>query len=312
MRTLVILLCQDRELNVTREAMKANLLEPLNADLALFGTRSAASDEVTYRFDWSRPEPDDWLATVTQAGLDEASLTKLASLCSRFLGGTSLPGTEGSGAIILWWRYQLGLLMRQQLSTLPYDWFAITRSDFLWLAPHPPVENLDPATIYFMDGERYGGVSDRHALFHRTHAEKMFAACDELFTNPDAVFDRVSPIRNVNPERFLLAEWRALGVMQRVFFLPYLAFAVRSADGTSRWTMGEWDEQLQLFVKYPAERLQASAYAKLIHTGAQWGRFPARPNWRVGFAWGRLSFSTAARGMLALVRSGVRRIRARR
>ena len=45
-----------------------------------------------------------------------------------------------------------------------YDRFVITRSDFVWSCPHPPLSILDRDAIWLPDGENYDGVVDRHLI----------------------------------------------------------------------------------------------------------------------------------------------------
>ena len=48
-----------------------------------------------------------------------------------------------------------------------YDRFVITRSDFVWLCPHPPLVILDRRAIWVPNGQDWGGVNDRHLVASR-------------------------------------------------------------------------------------------------------------------------------------------------
>lgn len=317
-RGLVILLCQDRELDKTFASMKTNLLGPLNADLALFGTESEASSGIDYAHKWSFPEPSDWTQEILNIGISAEWLGRLAALHPSFLGGIHLhpeksPAGQktGSGAIILFWRYLLGKTLSESRALDHYDWFVITRSDFTWASPFPPIENLNPNKIYFLNGEKYGGVSDRFILFHRNSLSSVAAVCDELFENPERVYERLRHLPSINPEVFLNVEWGNLGVMERAKFLPYIAFSIRSASGTSRWQMGSWNEELGVFVKYRNEYRQARSFAKLINQPNHWGRFPqGSPSLRLLAATALFRLGTTANSMASVrnVRKRLRRV----
>ena len=317
-RGLVILLCQDRELDKTFGSLNKNLLGPLNADLALFGTESEASRGIDYAHKWSYPEPSDWTQEILNVGISAEWLGRLAALHPSFLGGIHL-GTQtshagqktGSGAIILFWRYLLGKTLSESRELDDYDWFVITRSDFTWASPFPPIENFDPHKIYFLDGEKYGGVSDRFILFHRNSLSSVVAICDELFETPERVYERLRNLSSINPEVFLSVEWGNLGVMERACFLPYIAFSIRSASGTSRWQMGSWNDKLGFFVKYRNEYRQAKSFAKFIRKPNHWGRFPQGfPSLRLLAATVLFRLETAAEsvGFVNQARKGLRRI----
>ena len=51
-----------------------------------------------------------------------------------------------------------------------YDRIVHSRLEFIWVAPHPPVELLDRRCTWVPDGEDYGGLNDRHAVLSREHA----------------------------------------------------------------------------------------------------------------------------------------------
>lgn len=287
-----MLLCEDREIGTTYPSLRDNLLHPLQADLAIFGVRTSAEESIPYAHQWVFPEPQDWTQELVSAGIDLPNLAELASINPMFLGGVLSddksgvdPKPVGSGAIILYWRYQLGKILKSDPLLQDYQWIAITRSDFVWSVPHPPLSNLEPERVYFLDGERYGGVSDRFVLFHRSSLEAVAGVCDTLFEDPGQMLSRLRGLTMLNPEIFLQLEWERRGVMKRALFLPYIAYAIRSQSGVSRWSLGRWNEQIQAYVKYSSEFEQAYLFAFFIRTVRHWGRYPGRHrNARVGMA----------------------------
>ena len=281
--TLVVLIAQDRELDRNRENLVVNVLEPLKADLAICGSVTAASNDIDFAYLWAFEEPDDWAEEIRAQGLTAEDLIDFQSLGPEFLAGVD--SGPGSAAIVYFWRHRLGQLIQPLLPQMNYDWFVITRSDMRWAAPFPPVDNLDPRRIYFLNGEHYGGVSDRFVLFPRSLAKEIFSLYSPLFDNPGATLAEIRRYRTQRGRKFrkFNAEFYQKFVMDRaglgplIRYLPYIGFAIRSRETGTRWSEGTWDVRGEYFVKYPSERRQARIFAKWISEVTHWGSFPAGP-----------------------------------
>lgn len=276
-KTLIVFLCEDRELGRNYQSIKSNLLDPLKADFTVFGVtnpRTRSLDGYARMDGWEFDEPADWSRAYEQIGLDLASQRKYVDLGEMFFGGLGLDGSLGSGAIIFYWRYLLGKQLISPTIQLDYEWYCITRSDFYWNAPVPPLSNLNEETVYFLDGEFHGGVSDRFVLFHRSNLENVAAACDRLIEYPELTYAELEGTEDLNPERFLSIEWQRLGVFNDVKFLPYVGYSVRSKDGVTRWSGGKWSKSEDAYVKYPAERRQARLFGVFIREKSDWGGYP--------------------------------------
>jgi len=61
-----------------------------------------------------------------------------------------------------------------------YSHLIITRSDYLFIAPHPPVWQLQPGELMVPNGEGYGGVTDRHTVLHMADAPKILRLAETL------------------------------------------------------------------------------------------------------------------------------------
>ncbi len=62
-----------------------------------------------------------------------------------------------------WKLWELIENLREQ-GGIEYQRYIITRSDLLWLLPHPPLEKLNPQNIWIPTGQNYGGYNDRHSV----------------------------------------------------------------------------------------------------------------------------------------------------
>jgi hypothetical protein len=57
---------------------------------------------------------------------------------------------------------------------LPYERVVFSRLEFDWLAPHPPLDLLEPEAVWLPSGGVSGGVNDRHAVVSRSAAPTYF------------------------------------------------------------------------------------------------------------------------------------------
>jgi hypothetical protein len=281
-RTLVVILCQTRAWELTYESFQKNVIHRLNADLALCVGAGEAENPL-YRdakYVWAVEEPGDWAKAFDRAAGTE-DWKALLELDEMLLGGIESDEFPqvGSGAIILWFRHVLAECLADQDVMSNYEWLIVTRSDFLWECPHPPTSLLDSGRIYVLDGEQYGGVSDRHHVVPRGLVAGYLSIVEGMFESPAVVADQLGRMRfvtgsgRINPEFFLAARLRALGLWDKIRYLPYIAYAVRLPGGSTSWSVGEFDESLGFYVKYPDERRRSEVALGYISEGEDWTKF---------------------------------------
>jgi hypothetical protein len=284
-RVLVVVLGQTRAWELTVERFMANVLDELRADLALCGGARDERENPFYeraQFVWRMPEPDDW-ADVFDGAVGKSSWRALCELDANFLGGVedSDHPQVGSGGIALCFRKFLKESLEQAGLAEAYDWIVVTRSDFLWPIPHPEVRHLSDRHIYALDGERYGGVEDRHWIVPRRYVERFLRIPDPVFADPEGLkrrIDRICAIHGwsfVNPERFLALRLKDLGLWRHIRFLPYAAYTVRGRGDSTRWSAGVFDEKLGYYVKYPSERERSLVVQHFIRDQESWERYLA-------------------------------------
>jgi hypothetical protein len=273
-KTLTIVLCQTREGNFNYSSLLENVLGPLKSDLAFCGNAEPNSEDKILnesRYIWNFPEPSDWATACDEISSEESNWRELCIFGDNFLGGTGYGNTVGSGLIIMYWRE----ILRQNLTSEilnKYEWFVITRSDFKWIARHPSVELLNEDEIYFLDGEKYGGISDRHIIFNRSHADKILGIASPIFKDSSQLVEDLTRkgIYDLNPEKYLLTMLEKIGLESRLRFLPYMGFSIRHPGANTRWSQGKYDKRLGLYIKYPTE-FRYSNYAKFaIRSNKDW------------------------------------------
>jgi hypothetical protein len=175
MKTLVCIISQVRNGDLTWPTFKNHVIDALGADLALcIGDarprscgrliEGAVADESSAYFTeakyiWRFEEPDDWSEAYD---LMSSEWRMFASIPGGWLGPAKLPVRHGnSGGVVLFFRWFLLQKLIETNILEEYDQIIVTRSDYFWVKDHP-VLDLDHAWI--PNGELHCGVCDRHIV----------------------------------------------------------------------------------------------------------------------------------------------------
>jgi hypothetical protein len=198
---------------------------------------------------------------------------------AQLLGGIEDSDELGSGAIVQYFRQFLKESIEREGIAEGYDWLVVTRSDLLWPIPHPSTRLLSARHIYALDGEGYTGLCDRHLVVPRRYVRPALEVPDPIFSDPRNLkrqLDRIGLAQDwpvFNPERFLAARFKALGLLRRVRYLPYVPYLVRAPGNRTRWSPGHLDEERGFYVKYPAERERSRIARGFVHDQRSWERY---------------------------------------
>jgi hypothetical protein len=255
-RTLTIVLCQTRESFFTFSSLNQKVLKPLKSDLAFCGSTPDINDQILKysRYIWDHVEPNDWASAFDQITTVGSDWRELADFGNLFLGGSGYRGSKGSGLIVMYWRQILKMSLTEEVLS-KYDWFVITRSDFQWVTSHPNIEQLNPEKIYFLNGEKYGGVSDRHIIFNKKFQKQIFSIASPIFENTEALryFLAQNKVEDLNPEKFIDTMLNWCNLRNHIFFLPYLGYTIRHQQTRTRWSSGTYNKKFGFYIKYPNE-----------------------------------------------------------
>jgi hypothetical protein len=283
-RVLVAVVAETRAWEVTAESFFANVLDVLDADLALcvgdHESRNPLYERA--RFVWRTPEPDDW-GRLYDRKVGGPHWRALLEAEGQLFGGVDHPDAQeiGSGAIVLYFRQFLRESIERAGVAGEYDWLVVTRSDLLWPVQHPGTRYLSRRHIYALDGEGYGGVGDRHLIVPRRFVERFLEVPAPIFSDAEGLKRRLAAVERsqgwgvLNPERFLAARLRELGLWRHVRFLPYVPFAVRAPGGSTRWSPGVLDDDGGYYVKYPTELERSQIARRYLSDQRSWGRYLA-------------------------------------
>ncbi len=277
-RTLVIALGQLRAHRLTWNNFKENVLDQLDADLAVCVPADAFFDPtnlfyVNARFRWLVPDAPDLAEVFDQIQQQLGSSEQWRVLCEvrgSWIGKISESGQPGAAAIlfILRW-FMLNNLRAEGLDKI-YDRFVITRSDFFYACPHPPLECLAQDNLWIPDGEDYGGLCDRHLV---VSAANLIASCnliDDLLLRPRQMRDAMIENSNWNIEQVIALHLTRNGLISKVRRFPYIMFLVRDSGDPSAWSTGDYKSDVNMVVKYPTELHEASRYQHLLRSSDDW------------------------------------------
>ena len=282
-RTLVCIQAQTRSHRLSWPSFKRNVLDVVGADLALcigipedYDYSNPYWQHAKYR--WTSAEYDDFgkafdLIKIHELGdrTDPGDWRMLISIRDQWLGGINHDDSHpGSGAIVLFFRWLLLFHLKKENILQRYDRFIITRSDFIWECPHPPLEYMSDEFIWVPDGEEYGGIADRHAVLSTKNIHDYLDLTKSIIHNPLALWQRMSSKSTWNPEQFLLAELLERGYKDKIKSFPYVMYAARERGGSTRWAKGVWSPELGCYIKYISEYNSATIFRELIKSREDW------------------------------------------
>jgi hypothetical protein len=212
-RPLVCILGTLRCLESTASNLSDNVIQALDADMAICVSRMSPEDEkLLHMIDSNRVVATDIYddAKIGYENLFDEDCRKrgrrngLYELCrieGNWLGG--LAGRNGSGMHLNYnYRRLLKLLREMWKSGRRYKRYIVTRSDFLWTFPHPPMSALGEKRIWIPSGQDWGGCNDRHAVCSNTNVETYLGLYESMMDMKVMKYIRniETPYQGVNHE----------------------------------------------------------------------------------------------------------------
>ena len=178
----------------------------------------------------------------------------------------------GSAGILIFFRWFLLDQLQQHHLLDQYDRFVITRSDYMWRLPHPSLDRvLQPAEcIWIPDEEHYGGYTDRHVVLSRSNVIPYLDIFHEMIQNQTRMMSLMKTYNETgsyNLESVIAMHLEAHGVRSLIRQFPYVMYAVRAVDGSTRWSQGRFDATLGMFIKYDSEFNKSKAYHDIFEHG---------------------------------------------
>ena len=327
-KTLVVILSETREYELTFANFKQNVIDELNADLCLcIGVKSNYNYEnpfykaAKYRFLYNEEDDRDFSKSlelsyketadgpIPERGISEAEsvgIGRFSGEATQELRSEKQQTGQGSGFadqkhyteflqlkphvgyfdrqdspefinfctstyihIFFLWFLQKNAKETDLLSK--YDRIIIARSDYIYNLPFPKMKILDASYIWVPDWEDYGGLCDRTVVLSATHFESYVSILEHFHKRANAYYTIIEGQFNWNMERILRMHLEETQVYHLVRRYPYISYAVRSANGSSRWSTGEYHNGLGYCIKYNAEYERALYYKNEYENSNEYG-----------------------------------------
>ena len=181
---------------------------------------------------------------------------------NQFMGGVKDANNqhEGSAGILIFFRWFLLKNLIDSDLINKYDRFIITRSDYIYQLPHPKVEFMDERFIWIPNCEHWGGYTDRHVVLSKNNIESYLNIFNNFVHRSNDYFMKMRYWDEWNLERLIKFHLQQNGVDHLVREFPYVMYAVRNINGSTRWSVGYWSGDLGYYIKYMNEYIISSKY----------------------------------------------------
>jgi hypothetical protein len=172
----------------------------------------------------------------------------------QFLGGIKDENQHGGSAgILIFYRWFLLKNLIDSDLINEYDRFVITRSDYIYQLPHPHLDYMNEDNIWIPNCEHYGGYTDRHVCLSRNNIECYLNILNNLVLRSNDYFNKMKFKIDWNLEKLIKFHLEQNNVLHLVKEFPYVMYAVRNINGTTRWSLGSYSNKFGYYIKYPTE-----------------------------------------------------------
>ena len=275
---LVCVIAETRSHELTYESFEQKVLDELDADLALCISDRFTKDDPFIKkakYIWTYPEVEDWATAYDEMARIYESREpwrECLKVKDQFLGGIKDNGDEhpGSAGILIFFRWWLLKNLKESGVIDMYDRFIVTRSDYVYACPHPPLELLSSDHIWIPDGEQYGGVTDRHIVVPKMHLESVLNIADDIIIRPLEFRKEMQHKSDWNLEQIISNHMVKKKIRDKVAFFPFVMYTVRHPRYTSRWNWGTFDKDAGVIIKYREEFKSANFLKDKIKNKNDW------------------------------------------
>jgi hypothetical protein len=293
---LIIILSEVRASNLTFDLFENNFLKITNADVALCIGKNENSEKISKFHDvakyiWEINEPETceklYEEVVKQNNYNEEWKDILKNIINNtysidldIVFGKLFEKKNNKGATSFLYYYRWLLLQKLKENNLinKYNWFIITRSDFMWNIQHPDCKFLDKNYIYIPDGENYTGINDRHIIIPKKYIEKSLEILDFILKNPQDIYEKCIINKTIiNIETLLKYFFSTTNLINNIRRYPYTMYTVREKNGPSNWSFGKYNRQLKFNIKYKTEYKSYLSYSNTIKSQQCWKEILYKP-----------------------------------
>lgn len=249
---------QIRMLQTTAAAMEQNLLSVLRPEVFMYGPRERGQPDGPELYQLepyvtaSRWEDEDIRTRLYSETRNPGRVIDLEYLevQGNWFGNQclspALRDNRPGSAVCMYYNQQKCLDMirdHEAQRGRPYEWIVVSRTDFRWVAPHPPLEMLaEKDAVWIPTGSDWeGGINDRHAVMRRKYAEQYLSGWSLISKGQakDVMLETLGSMKVMgypgpNTECFLRARLAHFKVPVERF--PNVAYLTCTQRIKSRWT----------------------------------------------------------------------------
>jgi hypothetical protein len=180
----------------------------------------------------------------------------------QFLGGVLDEHNQhpGSAGILIFFRWFLLKNLIDNNLIDKYDRFIITRSDFIYQLPHPKMDLMNDNRVWIPDSEYYGGYTDRHVVLSKNSIEPYLNILNNMVLRSNEYYMNMIHHNYWNLEKLIKFHLERNNMLHIVNEFPYVMYSVRNINGTTRWSKGDYSNELGYFVKYNSEYEKSGYY----------------------------------------------------
>jgi hypothetical protein len=267
MKTLVIILGETRAHELTFDNFKKNVIDVLNADLCLcigvkldYDYYNPFYKLAKYKFLYN--EDEDYSGAFDYAYniiINENKIEnenhlhwrEFLKIKNQFMGGIRDKDNEhpGSGAIQIFYRWFLLKYLIYHKLIDKYDRFVITRSDYIYQLPFPKVERMNSNNIWIPNFEYWGGYTDKNVILSKTNIIPYLNILNMMVLKSNEYFSKMKNYNYWNIEQLIKFHLYQNNVEYLIKEFPYIMYACRNHNGTTRWNVGTYNEKLGYYLK---------------------------------------------------------------
>jgi len=291
-KTLVIILSETRAHELTFDSFKTNVMDVLCADLCLcIGVKSNYDynnpfyELAKYRFLRHEDDDPDFVKSVEYSYIEtqkreyeyfNGNFVKRKHY-SEFLNVKSHFGSEDdnkypekilnfltSTYIHVFFLWFLQKNARENNLLQKYDRFVILRSDYVYQLPFPKMQLLNADYLWIPDSEDYGGICDRSVVLSAKHFEYYVDILSSCYAKSNRYYEIIERDKEWNMEKILKMHLEENKLFAMVRRFPYISYAVRNVNGSTRWSEGSFSEELGYYIKYNTEYDKSLKYKHMF------------------------------------------------
>jgi hypothetical protein len=119
---------------------------------------------------------------------------------------------------------------------------------------------MNQNSIWIPNCEHYSGYTDRHVVLSKNNIESYLNILNNMVLRSNEYFMKMKNYNEWNLELVIKFHFKQNNILHLVKEFPYIMYSVRNLNGTTRWVMGYYSNELGYYIKYQTEYEKSSYY----------------------------------------------------